>query len=36
LLQRYKLELELRGDDILALGRKTGRVKERYPEWLYQ
>jgi hypothetical protein len=25
----------LRGDGIYALGRKTGPVKERYPEWLY-
>ncbi|MBV9746832.1 MAG: methyltransferase domain-containing protein, partial [Acidobacteriia bacterium] len=36
LLKHYKLETELRGDDIFALGRKTGPVKERYPAWLYQ
>jgi glycosyltransferase involved in cell wall biosynthesis/SAM-dependent methyltransferase len=35
LLERYKLDAELRGDGIYALGRKTGPVKERYPEWLY-
>lgn len=35
LLERYKLDSELRGDGIYALGRKTGPVKERYPEWLY-
>jgi glycosyltransferase involved in cell wall biosynthesis/SAM-dependent methyltransferase len=35
LLRRYKLETDLRGDGIYALGRKTGSVKERYPEWLY-
>jgi len=36
LLRHYKLETELRGDDIFVLGRKIGPVKERYPEWLYQ
>jgi glycosyltransferase involved in cell wall biosynthesis/SAM-dependent methyltransferase len=36
LLKHYKLETELRGDDIFVLGRKLGPVKERYPEWLYQ
>ena len=35
LLERYRLETDLRGDGIYALGRKTGAVKERYPDWLY-
>jgi len=35
LLERYQLSTELRGDDIFAVGRKTGRVKDRYPGWLY-
>ena len=35
LLKRYQLETNLRGDGIYALGRKTGPVKQRYPEWLY-
>jgi SAM-dependent methyltransferase len=35
LLRHYKLETELRGDGLFALGRKTGLVKERYPSWLY-
>ncbi|HTS24766.1 MAG TPA: glycosyltransferase [Bryobacteraceae bacterium] len=35
LLERYRLETELRGDGIYAVGRKTGAVKERYPGWLY-
>jgi glycosyltransferase involved in cell wall biosynthesis/SAM-dependent methyltransferase len=35
LLHRYRLETDLRGDGIYALGRKTGPVKERFPEWLY-
>jgi hypothetical protein len=35
LLRRYKLETDLRGDGIYALGRKTGAVKDRYPAWLY-
>ena len=35
LLERYRLETDLRGDGIYALGRKTGAVKERYPGWLY-
>jgi glycosyltransferase involved in cell wall biosynthesis/SAM-dependent methyltransferase len=35
LLHRYKLETELRGDGIYAVGRKTGAVRERYPDWLY-
>jgi SAM-dependent methyltransferase len=35
LLERYRLETGLRGDGIYALGRKTGPVKVRYPDWLY-
>jgi glycosyltransferase involved in cell wall biosynthesis/SAM-dependent methyltransferase len=35
LLERYQLFTDLRGDDIYALGRKTGPVKDRYPAWLY-
>ncbi len=35
LLERYRLETELRGDGIYAVGRKTGSVRERYPGWLY-
>jgi glycosyltransferase involved in cell wall biosynthesis len=35
LLERYKLDTDLRGDGIYAVGRKTGPVKERYPGWLY-
>jgi glycosyltransferase involved in cell wall biosynthesis/SAM-dependent methyltransferase len=35
LLERYRLDTELRGDGIYALGRKTGAVRERYPGWLY-
>jgi glycosyltransferase involved in cell wall biosynthesis/SAM-dependent methyltransferase len=35
LLRRYRLETELRGDGIYAVGRKTGPVRDRYPEWLY-
>jgi glycosyltransferase involved in cell wall biosynthesis/SAM-dependent methyltransferase len=35
MLERYLLETVLRGDGIYAVGRKTGPVKERYPEWLY-
>jgi len=35
LLERYRLETELRGDGIYAVGRKTGAVRERYPDWLY-
>jgi len=31
LLERYRLDTELRGDGIYAVGRKTGPVKERYP-----
>ena len=35
LLERYQLFTTLRGDDIYALGRKSGPVKDRYPAWLY-
>jgi glycosyltransferase involved in cell wall biosynthesis/SAM-dependent methyltransferase len=35
LLALYKLDPELRGDGIFAVGRKTGPVKDRYPAWLY-
>jgi len=35
LLERYRLETDLRGDGIYAVGRKTGSVKDRYPDWLY-
>jgi glycosyltransferase involved in cell wall biosynthesis/SAM-dependent methyltransferase len=35
LLERYKLDTKLRGDGIYAVGRKTGAVRERYPNWLY-
>jgi len=35
LLERYRLPTVLRGDGIYAIGRKTGRVRERYPAWLY-
>jgi SAM-dependent methyltransferase len=35
LLERYYLDPSLRGDGIYALGRKTGPVRRRYPEWLY-
>jgi len=35
LLERYQLFTDLRGDDIYAVGRKTGPVKDRYPAWLY-
>lgn len=36
LLERYRLSTELRGDGIYAVGRKTGPVRERYPDWLYR
>ena len=36
LLQRYKLSFDLRGDGIYAVGRKTGPVVNRWPDWLYQ
>jgi len=35
LLERYKLSHNLRGDGIYALGRKTGPVRNRWPDWLY-
>jgi len=35
LLNRYRLETDYRGDGIYAVGRKTGPVRDRYPEWLY-
>ncbi len=35
LLERYRLETDLRGDGIYAVGRKTGGVRDRYPGWLY-
>ena len=36
LLERYELAQDLRGDGIYAVGRKTGPVRQRYPDWLYQ
>jgi SAM-dependent methyltransferase len=36
LLDSYSLNNNTRGDGIYALGRKTGPVKERWPDWLYQ
>jgi glycosyltransferase involved in cell wall biosynthesis/SAM-dependent methyltransferase len=35
MLERYRLHQTYRGDGIYALGRKTGPVKQRWPEWLY-
>jgi len=35
LLGRYGLSGDLRGDGIYAVGRKTGPVLQRYPDWLY-
>lgn len=35
LLERYGLPRALRGNDILGLGRKSGPIRERYPDWLY-
>lgn len=35
LLRTYWLETDLRGDGIYAVGKKTGEVRERYPDWLY-
>ena len=35
LLERYKLSHNLRGDGIYAVGRKSGPLKNRWPEWLY-
>lgn len=36
LLERYELPRDLRGDGIYAVGRKSGPVRERFPQWLYQ
>lgn len=36
LLARYEQPVDLRGDGIYAVGRKSGPVRERYPAWLYQ
>jgi glycosyltransferase involved in cell wall biosynthesis/SAM-dependent methyltransferase len=36
LLERYLLPGDLRGDDIYAVGRKQGPVRDRHPAWLYQ
>ncbi len=36
MLERYQCPRELRGEDLFAVGRKTGGVRERYPAWLYQ
>jgi glycosyltransferase involved in cell wall biosynthesis/SAM-dependent methyltransferase len=35
LLKRYWLSTDLRGDGIYVVGRKTGPIRERYPNWLY-
>ena len=35
LLEQFGLPKDLRGDDIYVVGRKTGAVRERYPDWLY-
>jgi glycosyltransferase involved in cell wall biosynthesis/SAM-dependent methyltransferase len=35
LLERFELPKELRGDDIYVVGRKTGAVRDRFPDWLY-
>jgi hypothetical protein len=35
MLERYRLHQNYRGDGIYALGRRTGPVKQRWPEWLY-
>ncbi len=35
-LERYGLPSHLRGDDIYAVGRKRGAVRDRYPAWLYE
>jgi SAM-dependent methyltransferase len=36
LLARYQMPVDLRGDGIYAVGRKTGPLRTRYPAWLYQ
>jgi SAM-dependent methyltransferase len=35
MLDRFSLSRDLRGEDIYVVGRKTGTVRERYPNWLY-
>ena len=35
LLERYSLSHNFRGDGIYAVARKSGAVKNRWPEWLY-
>ncbi|HOK47750.1 MAG TPA: hypothetical protein PLK67_17525, partial [Bryobacteraceae bacterium] len=35
LLERFQLSTDLRDDGIFALGRKTGPIRYRYPDWLY-
>ncbi len=35
LLERYQVSTDLRDDGIFAVGRKTGPVRSRYPDWLY-
>jgi SAM-dependent methyltransferase len=36
LIEQLGLPTEHRGDDIYAVARKTGPVRERYPAWLYE
>lgn len=35
LLKRYGMPSDLRGEGIYIVGRKTGPVRSRWPEWLY-
>jgi glycosyltransferase involved in cell wall biosynthesis/SAM-dependent methyltransferase len=35
LLERFHLPQDWRGEDIYVVGRKTGAIRERYPNWLY-
>jgi SAM-dependent methyltransferase len=35
LLERYEYSTELRDEGIYAVGRKTGPILSRYPDWLY-
>src|SRR5450755_844922 len=35
LLDRFELPRDLRGDDIYVVGRRTGPIRERFPDWLY-
>jgi hypothetical protein len=35
LLERYEYSTDLRDEGIYAVGRKTGPVRSRYPDWLY-